>query len=205
MSWRRAGMIGAAVLCFFAGPQLALAHDRPGDRDGGPIRFTGVVTAVRAGVVQVQTRTGPMDAALSSATNVIRRITCTTADLRVGAYVSLHLARGTTTVMSATVNATGNRNPMAEPYPEFHDYRWSQAPADSKQRHLLTQGQITAVRRNQLTIRGSHGRTATYSVASGIRVLKLMTGRVGDLGTGETVAVERGPGGYALTIVILSA
>lgn len=195
-------------MALFAGPRQALAHDRP----GASMHVTGLVTAVRGGTLQLQTRTGPVSVEVSSRTHIVREVAGTTADLKVGAHVSLHLARGTTNITSIQIDATGNRGPLDgntppiwNDYPPLWGTEGTMARPAARNRRPVLGGQIIALRGNALTIRGFHGRTATYTLASGVRITKHMNGKLSDLASGEMVAVDRSASGPAVTVEILSA
>jgi hypothetical protein len=207
-------MIGAAP-AFAHGKQPALNQSGPGGHFA-PIQ--GTVTGWNAGngALQIQTKTGGVTISVTSATQVIRMVAGSMADLHAKEQVVAHLVQGTTTIDSLHIDAAtkpkdqhphlnGSKPAHPKPHPE------STRLPKSNTRHpgpgVMGQvsGQVSDVGTNTLTLVGWNSKSTTYPLSNKLKITKAVNGSTGDIAIGETVRATRGANGNAESIVIINA
>lgn len=171
----------------------ALAHGRV-DRE--PRGVSGVVTSVDGQNLLVQTRTGSVAVTLTSSTHVIRRVSGSAADLSRGEVIDLQVARGQTSVTTIHIYAPGATLPAQNPTHPTRPTRPTHSPhpprTDRTTMATPERGpaQIVALTGTTITVRYGDGRSATYTLAGNLTVVKDMVGQLTDVAVGQTVSVR---------------
>lgn len=196
--------VWAVVLLAFslgAGGGRALAHGKSSHR----VPLEGVITAISASNVQLQTQSGAVTVPITGNVQVIRLLTGSLADVAPGVFVDLEMAKGTTTVnavrISQIAHPTTRRKPIGSHRPP------TRAPGHPHAIHAFKprSGQVVTLTSTSITVKDHEGQTATYTLAANVAVTKLMSGHVGDLQVGQAVEVTLGRTGSAHTIEILNS
>jgi hypothetical protein len=149
----------------------------------------------------VQTRTGSVAVTLTSSTHVIRRVSGSAVDLSRGEVVDLQLVRGQTSVTTVHIYAPGATLPAQSPTHPTHPPRLTRtthpphAGRTPVARPEHGPAQIIALTDTTITVRYGDGRSATYTLAGNLTVVKDVVGQLTDLAVGQTVSVRFKNGG----------
>lgn len=194
-----------------AGMSLALAAATvaPAFAHGQGHGVTGKITQLNGTSLQVQTASGTVTEQLTTTTVVFKETKGTVADLTPGAFASVTLASGTTTVTAVHVES---RNAGSSTRPVKTGQKGTKTGTAPKTKPAGTTtrihtgmhrgGQIVGVANGQLTLRDRQGQT-TYTLGQNVTVTKTVRGQLSDLAVGETVRVAARPGAttaFAVTI-----
>jgi hypothetical protein len=114
--------------------------------------------------------------------------------------VHTHPAKGTATGSGATGTKTGTKSGTKT---GTKPARGTKPVTGSA--HSITGGQVVSLSGNTLKLTGRGGTTATYTLASNVKITKLVAGTTSDLVQGETVQVFAPAGGTAREITILAS
>lgn len=195
----------------------ALAHGGP---HGAQYALTkGTVLSFTNGTLQVQTQTGTVSFAVTSATHVIRQVSGTTNDLQPKVHVSAHLVKGTTTAIDAiridpahtaqtththvagSKHSTSQTKPAAQTKPA-HSTWASKAPGAATE----VSGDVVSATSGSVTLLDHHSaKMATYTLSNATTITKVVSGSQTDLAQGEMVQVIKGHSGTTVAIIILNA
>jgi hypothetical protein len=208
-----------------ASPALAhYKHDEPPSNHYPPIQ--GMLTAVDAGSLQVQTQTGSVTVPTTGSTHVVRIVSGSLADLHVNQQVDVHLIQGTKTIDRIQIDGSKwykLNHPHADDADSPDAAVWAYMRTAPKPRSMsphstpratlhpaappsnYVSGQVVSIGRNSITLAGWNGKQTTYTLNGSLVVTKIMNGTQGDLLFGETVRVTRDQNGNAKCVVILSA
>lgn len=174
---------------------------------GAPTQFDGVkglVMLASATSMRVQTATGAVPVGLASTTVVHRIVAGSTVDLARGQQIDAQLtATGATSLKSIHIEMPSRHARHAHMQPSWTDT--ARLPARYSSGTLTVWGETTGIDSGTITVRSKHGVTMTYALTSNVRVTKTMSGRLADLGTGQTVfALVVHSTGVAAKVTILS-
>jgi len=192
----------------------ALAHGGP---HGAQYALTkGTVLSFTNGNLQVQTQTGTVGFAVTSATHVIRQVSGTTNDLQPKVHVSAHLVKGTTTAIDAiridpahtahthvagSKHSTSQTKPAAQTKPARSTWA-SKAPGAATEVH----GDVVSATSGSVTLLDHHSaKMVTYTLSNATTITKVVSGSQTDLAQGEMVQVIKGHSGTTVAIIILNA
>ena len=197
----RVWAVGMLALSLGAGGGSALAHGKLSHH--APLK--GVITAISASSLQLQTQSGAVTVAITDGVQVTRLLTGSMADVAAGVYVDLRIAKGTTTVNAVRVSLVPR--PVQGHRPAGPHRTTTKAPGHAHAAHPAkpSSGQVMAVTPTSITVKDNEGQTATYTLAANVTVTKLVSGHVTDLQVGQAVEVGLGRAGSARTIEILNS
>lgn len=190
----------------------AFAHTRTTTGQGShPPPLRGLLTQVSRSSLRVQTPSGGVTVSINAGTTrVARTVIGSSADLAAGQLVDAQFASGTTTIKFIRIDAAQGHEPPRDWWGtpgRTHGTSRTGSGARSggnAQSQWDVVGQIVSVSANSIALR-AHGQSSTYSLMQNISVTKVVSGRLSDLATGETVQVCLSHGPSAAFITILSA
>lgn len=206
-------------LTLMLGVAPALAHGGPHGTQYAPTK--GTVLSFTNGSLQVQTQTGTVSVAVTSATHVIRQMSGTTNDLQPKVEVSAHLVKGTTTIdtiridpahaaptththVAGSKHSTSRTKPASGTKPAHSpSTTWAhKTPGAATE----VSGQVVSATAGSVTLLDRHSAKATtYTLSNPTTITKVVGGSSSDLAQGEMVQVIKGPSGAAVAIIILNA
>jgi len=210
-----AGMLALGVA---AGSGAASAQTRA--NHGHTAALKGTIQSVAGTSLQLQTSTGAVTVAYTAKTHVEKIVAGTTADLTANARVSVQLKAGTTTVTAIRIEPafnkpagattgtpkthTGKAHPTTGTHTGWKGGTTTKKPVSSAARSVAG-GLVAGLTGNTLTLSGRGGTTAAYTLASTVKITKIVAGTTASLARGETVQVFAPAGGAAREITILAA
>jgi hypothetical protein len=187
------------------------AHAAGQFHHGASTQFDGVkglVVLATTTSMRVQTATGAVPVGLASTTAVYRNVTGSTMDLARGQQIDARLTgSGATSLKSIHIEMPSTHAARHAPHAHMQPL-WTDTtrlPARSSSGTLTVWGEITGIGSGTITVRSKHGVTTTYALTSNVRVTKTMSGRLADLGSGQSVsALVVHSTGVAAKVTILS-
>ncbi len=200
-------------LTLMLGAAPALAHGGPHGTQYAPVK--GTVLSFTNGSLQVQTQTGTVSVAVTSASHVIRQMSGTTNDLQPKVQVSAHLVKGTTTIdairidpahmaQSTHTHAAGSKHSTSQTKPAHStSTTWThKTPGAATE----VSGEVVSATSGSVTLLDRHSAKAvTYTLSNFTTITKVVTGSQSDLAQGEMVEVVKGHSGTTVAIIILNA
>jgi hypothetical protein len=186
----------------------------------------GVVTAVTAKALVVQTQSGGVPAAIGNWTRVVRDINGSGADVRFGVHAWVHVRSGTTTVDQIDVCAPGAWVPARPPkrskeglvdsgVPLLDLTHWLPDRDGTFENHIDKHqntpppgwffGVVMKANSDALTLTLSGGRVAPFAEATNVTISKYTWGNLGDLAQGEQVDARLNTHGDVELITIVGA
>lgn len=206
-------------LTLMLGVAPALAHGGPHGAQYAPVK--GTVLSFTNGNLQVQTQTGTVSVAVTSATHVIRQMSGTTNDLQPKVEVSAHLVKGTTTIdairidpphaaqaphtrIAGSKHSTSRTKPAAQTKPaNSTSTTWThKTPGAATE----VSGAVVSATSGSVTLLDRHSAKAiTYTLSNPTTITKVVGGSPSDLAQGETVQIIKGHSGTTVAIIILNA
>lgn len=145
-------------------------------------------------------------------TRVEKIVAGTTADLTSNAHVKLQLQSGTTTVTAVTIEPTvtkpaGSTTGTTTRPVRTHPTKGTKPGTGTTtgRTHTAAGGQVVSLSGSTLTLKGRGGTTTTYTLASNVKITKVVKGTTNDLAQGETVQVFVPATGAAREITILAS
>jgi len=196
------------------GAAPALAHGGPHGAQYAPTK--GMVLSFAGGNLQVQTQTGTVSVAVTSATHVVRQVSGTANDLQPKVHVSARLVKGTTTIDAIRIDpahtaqtththfAGSNKHSTSQTKPSHStSATWThQTPGAATE----VSGEVVSATSGSVTLLDRHSaRATTYTLSNPTTITKVVSGSQTDLGQGEMVEVVKGHSGTAVAIIILNA
>jgi len=209
----------ALPLTLALGVAPALAHGGPHGTHYAPTK--GTVLSFTNGSLQVQTQTGTVSVAVTSATHVIRQMSGTTNDLQPKVEVSAHLVTGTTTIdairidpahaapsthtrVAGSKHSTSGTKPAAQTKPAHSPSATGTHKAPGAATEVS--GQVVSATAGSVTLLDRHSAKATtYTLSNPTTITKVVAGSPSDLAQGEMVQVIKGQSGTTVAIIILNA
>lgn len=206
--------VGACLLvaALYLGARPALAHGAP---HVPPITAQGTVIYASNTLLQVATGSGTFSFVLSNNTHVYLVAHGSRADVTPTTIVKLHFLPGTTlingidvlppSVPSSTAGADHDRQPRptGTPFAGGHKGHHKHAAVPPPRTEVV--GQVVVFAGSSITIRDTHGHTATYTLNGFPPITKILNGSIADLGVGETVRADRNAQGTCVDVTILNA
>jgi hypothetical protein len=215
----RTSILGVAAGLLALGLGAASAQTA-GHGHGFGAAVKGTVQNLGSSSFQVKSSTGTLTTvSFNAQTRVEKVIAGTTADLTKNAHVTLKLQSGTTTVTAIQIeptvtkpaSGTNTGTPRVHPV-HSHPTKGTKTgkPTGTTKKpttsvaHTVAGGAVASLSGNTLTLTGRGGTTATYTLASNVKITKIVTGTTGDLTNGETVQLFAPTTGAAREITILA-
>ncbi len=209
----------ALPLTLALGVAPALAHGGPHGAQYAPTR--GTVLSFSNGSLQVQTQTGTVSVAVTSATHVTRQMSGTTNDLQPKVHVSAHLVKGTTTIDAIRIDpahaaqtththvaggkhSTSQTKPAGQTKPSHStSTTWThKTPGAGSE----VSGEVVSATTGSVTLLDRHSaKTVTYTLSNPATITKVVGGSQSDLAQGEMVEIIKGHSGTTVAIIILNA